>query len=71
MRILTLLLTSIIFVLGACKTDNPISYSNNKEEKVKNYDGSWIEWIFKGSKDNSVPILKIYSPEQFPIYKIL
>lgn len=34
-------------------------------DKVKNYDGSWIEWSYKASIDNSVPIKKICTEEQF------
>ena len=32
---------------------------------VKNYDGSWIEWSYKNSLDNSIPIQKISTENQF------
>ncbi len=33
--------------------------------KVKNYDGSWIEWSYKNSIDTTVPILKLCSEVRF------
>ena len=34
-------------------------------DKVKNYDGSWIEWSYRATNDNTVPIQKLCSEEQF------
>ena len=38
-------------------------------EKVKNYDGSWIEWSYNHSKDSTIPIAQHCSETQFLEYK--
>ena len=38
-------------------------------QHVKNYDGSWIEWSYRNSKDNTIPIQQICQENQFNTIK--